>query len=473
MCSKNMMAFHMLLKSEPSINSASISFANTKYVKTNRIIIIAITSIAISLLTLGTAIAETIIVEPDNSTIGTDIRFVTPGVTLSVNGAPNVEVRSVDGHSPFNGKNIASTGLLVFGRFPLASQIVPQGWSESIGLLRADFLYDASQVEIDLIFDDDDIGLLWAYNKNGVLLATASGRGDGRTSTPKATVRVTRSQADIAYILAGGVEAEGLFLDNLRIQSSGPLNVAPIANAGNDQLIKIGQTVSLNGNSSVDPDGNNPLAYSWTFVTRPTNSTASLINANTASASFVADKAGSYLVQLLVTDALGVVSSPDTVSISTESIFIVIEPDNFAENASMREPATGIHISVHSKLSSDVRSINGYSSFNNRNLATTGTRVFAQYPSPSSTVPLGWNESIGLLRADFDFPVDFVQIDLILTMTILVRSGHLIEREIYFSSSPRWATAAVLYLGLERVLHVPSPTLHTYSREALVKKDMS
>ena len=92
-------------------------------------------------------------------------------------------------------------------------------------------------------------------------------------------------------------------------------NRAPTANAGADQATTVGSTVFLNGNASSDPDGD-PITYLWSFLSHPTGSTATLLAATTVSPSFVADRAGNYVVQLIVRDAT-LSSAPDTVLIST------------------------------------------------------------------------------------------------------------------------------------------------------------
>ncbi|SPP66411.1 PKD domain-containing protein (fragment) [Nitrospira lenta] len=91
-------------------------------------------------------------------------------------------------------------------------------------------------------------------------------------------------------------------------------NVAPIANAGPDQS---GQTVAalihLSGSASTDGNGD-LLTYSWTLITRPPGSVATLANPTTVSPAFTADLSGSYTVELVVSDGQ-VSSSPDTVTI--------------------------------------------------------------------------------------------------------------------------------------------------------------
>ncbi|MCC6139814.1 MAG: hypothetical protein IT389_04265 [Nitrospira sp.] len=94
-------------------------------------------------------------------------------------------------------------------------------------------------------------------------------------------------------------------------------NVAPVANAGPDQLGKLpGSLVTLNGIDSADANGD-PLTYSWS-LTKPAGSTAVLTNPTTVSPTFTVDRAGDYVVQLIVND--GTVNSPaDSVIITTSN----------------------------------------------------------------------------------------------------------------------------------------------------------
>ncbi len=78
-------------------------------------------------------------------------------------------------------------------------------------------------------------------------------------------------------------------------------NSAPVADAGRDRAIALGQTVRLDGSASSDFDGD-PLGYSWTLVSRPAGSAAVLDDPGAVRPSFVADVAGDYLAELSVND---------------------------------------------------------------------------------------------------------------------------------------------------------------------------
>ena len=94
-------------------------------------------------------------------------------------------------------------------------------------------------------------------------------------------------------------------------------NGAPTAVAGEDQSIHAGTPVELNGSASFDDDTPRFPHYAWSFSSRPSGSTATLSNASTAMPTFTADRPGTYLVQLIVTDEDGLSSAADIVEISS------------------------------------------------------------------------------------------------------------------------------------------------------------
>lgn len=80
-------------------------------------------------------------------------------------------------------------------------------------------------------------------------------------------------------------------------------NLKPIARAQFDQTGQLftGDTVTLDGTGSFDPDGGS-LTYQWTLIDRPEGSNALLEYADTPAPSFTIDKQGDYIAQLIVND---------------------------------------------------------------------------------------------------------------------------------------------------------------------------
>lgn len=96
-------------------------------------------------------------------------------------------------------------------------------------------------------------------------------------------------------------------------------NTPPVADAGPDQaVIVLNATVQLDGTASYDLEGD-PITFAWTMTQKPYGSTAALSNPASSKPTFVADKHGSYEIQLVVSDPWNQ-SAPDTVAVSFENI---------------------------------------------------------------------------------------------------------------------------------------------------------
>ena len=95
------------------------------------------------------------------------------------------------------------------------------------------------------------------------------------------------------------------------------INSAPVADAGPDQPVDVGATVTLDGTASHDADLN-PLAYQWSLTVRPAGSAATLSDPSAPMPTFVADRAGTYVAQLIVNDGT-LDSAPDTVMVVTNN----------------------------------------------------------------------------------------------------------------------------------------------------------
>lgn len=121
--------------------------------------------------TLGVASAHSapiVTVDLDAFAVGTVLDHAFPGLTLSVLGVASRSVVAMDGFSASIGRNIATTGSLVFAAFPLLGPDHPtatvQGWESDFRTLRIDFQTLTDFVSIDFIADDEDVGELRAVS---------------------------------------------------------------------------------------------------------------------------------------------------------------------------------------------------------------------------------------------------------------------------------------------------------------------
>ncbi|MGR9099877.1 MAG: PKD domain-containing protein, partial [Gammaproteobacteria bacterium] len=100
------------------------------------------------------------------------------------------------------------------------------------------------------------------------------------------------------------------------VEIAGEVNTVPFADAGVNQTVLVGSTVSLNGGGSFDDDGD-ALQYRWTLIAKPAESQAELTDAASPSAAFNADAPGHYVAELIVNDGQ-LDSSPSQVTISAQ-----------------------------------------------------------------------------------------------------------------------------------------------------------
>lgn len=147
----------------------------------------------------------------------------------------------------------------------------------------------------------------------------------------------------------------------------------PVANAGPDQTLRAGTVVDLDGSASFDPQGLAPLAYAWQIVTRPPGSTAVLDDNGAARPSFLADRDGTYIVELQVMNAADVIdSTPDPVRVVATPVVL--------------PPVADAGMNINASTGSLV-TLNGANSFDPAGLAPlTYSWAFTQRPTGSTAV---------------------------------------------------------------------------------------
>jgi hypothetical protein len=154
-------------------------------------------------------------------------------------------------------------------------------------------------------------------------------------------------------------------------------NVMPVANAGTNQSVAAGATVTLDGSASSDANLD-PLAYRWSFASVPPGSSAVLSDPAAVRPAFVADLVGTYVASLVVNDGFGdsaasnvtVTATSNTADVTTvlkraiEAINL-LGPNDF-KNPNMRNALTnkinavlndiqaGLYTDALSKLQHDI-----------------------------------------------------------------------------------------------------------------------
>lgn len=157
--------------------------------------------------------------------------------------------------------------------------------------------------------DSDGDALTYAWSFTSVPDGSTSSLADATSVTSTFVTDIDGTYVVGLIVNDGEVDSER---DSVSISST-TTNSPPTADAGSDQSVTTGDTVSLDGSLSSDPDGDS-LTYAWVFTAIPEGSEVSLSDATSAAPTFVADLDGTYVVDLTVSDG-AVESAPDTVSI--------------------------------------------------------------------------------------------------------------------------------------------------------------
>jgi len=132
------------------------------------------------------------------------------------------------------------------------------------------------------------------------------------------------------YVRAYAEDEQGnaVYSDDQKKQiAAGPLNQPPIADAGPDQTANLGDTGTLDGSASSDPDPDDEITYLWA---QTDGTQMTLSDPATVQPEFTADVAGEPLkFSLTVADRLGLSDDDEmTVNVNQPPVAVALGPDH-------------------------------------------------------------------------------------------------------------------------------------------------
>ncbi len=163
--------------------------------------------------------------------------------------------------------------------------------------------------------DPEDEALTYAWTQTSGETVTLSG---ATTAAPTFTApeQLTANATLVFSLIVTDARNEASAADTVTITVTAGSNDAPTADAGEDQTVAEGSSVTLDGSGSSDPEGE-ALTYAWS---QTSGETVSLSDATAASPTFTAPTqltADERLVfSLTVTDARNAASTADTVTVT-------------------------------------------------------------------------------------------------------------------------------------------------------------
>ncbi len=177
-------------------------------------------------------------------------------------------------------------------------------------------------VQLDGSGSTDVNGLPLSYSWSLITLPAGSGAmlSNPNIVNPTFVADVQGTYVAQLIVTAGGVNSKA---STVTITSNTIL--APVASAGNPQMVTDGSLVTLHATASDPNQPPLPLTYQWSILMKPAGSTATLTNATSLTPTFVADLGGTYVVQLIANNGF-LPSTPSTVMISTSVVAPIANP---------------------------------------------------------------------------------------------------------------------------------------------------
>ncbi|HEX4375228.1 MAG TPA: PKD domain-containing protein, partial [Puia sp.] len=225
----------------------------------------------------------------------------TPTVTNLIQGTYIFQLTVKDNNGATSTDEVTVVVDAAVNRAPVANA----GVTQTITLPTSSASLDGSAS-----FDPDGTIASYAWTQiSGPSTATITGAA---TATPTVSALVAgRYMFQLTVTDNSGATA----IATVRVTVLVAPNQAPVANAGVDQTISLPATsVSLDGTKSYDPDGT-ISSFRWTQVS---GNAVTIVNSNTATPSVTGLSAGTFVMQLIVTDNDG--------ATGTDNVKIVVRP---------------------------------------------------------------------------------------------------------------------------------------------------
>ncbi len=159
--------------------------------------------------------------------------------------------------------------------------------------------------------DEEELTYLWNFSSKAP--GSSAQLSSTTSASPTFTADVEGAYRLLLIVNDGTVNSVA---DKVSIIAS--TSSAPVANAGVNQSVSIGENVILDGSRSSDANGDD-LTYQWNFTSRASGSSAQLSSTTSVEPMFTADSEGTYVLHLIVNDG-SADSAADkvTVTVSTD-----------------------------------------------------------------------------------------------------------------------------------------------------------